>query len=70
MTSAPVRDLAWQPQFGGWPATPQRRLGREAGRAGKWPCRPDAQEFGDHPDAAASRMRRVRQLAQTTGGGR
>jgi hypothetical protein len=29
-----------------------------------------AQEFGDHPDAAPSRMRWARQLAQTTGGGR
>ena len=29
-----------------------------------------AQEFGDHPDAAASRMRWVRQLAQTGEGGR
>lgn len=28
-----------------------------------------AQEFGDHPDAAASRMRWVRQLAQAAGGG-
>ena len=35
------------------------------GRAGRI-----AQEFGDHPDAAASWMRWVRQLAQTTGGGR
>ena len=35
------------------------------GRAGRM-----AQEFGDHLDAAASRMRWVRQLAQTTGGGR
>jgi hypothetical protein len=26
-----------------------------------------AQEFGDHPDAAASRMRWVRQLARTAG---
>ena len=29
-----------------------------------------AQEFGDHPDAAASRMRWVRQLAQLAEGGR
>ena len=29
-----------------------------------------AQEFGDHPDAAASRMRWVRQLAHAAGGGR
>jgi len=29
-----------------------------------------AQEFGDHPDAAARRMRWVRQLAQPAGGGR
>ena len=29
-----------------------------------------AQEFGDYPDAAASRMRWVRQLAQITGGRR
>jgi hypothetical protein len=29
-----------------------------------------AQEFGDHPDAAASRMRWVRQLAHVAGGGR
>ena len=29
-----------------------------------------AQEFGDHPDAAASRMRWVRQLALTEEGGR
>jgi hypothetical protein len=29
-----------------------------------------AQEFGDHPDAAASRMRWVRQLPQTGEGGR
>jgi hypothetical protein len=29
-----------------------------------------AQEFGDHPDAAAGRMRWVRQLAQAAGGGR
>ena len=29
-----------------------------------------AQEFGDHPDAAASRMRWVRQLAQAAGGAR
>ena len=29
-----------------------------------------AQEFGDHPDAAASRMRWVRQLALTAEGGR
>ena len=29
-----------------------------------------AQEFGDHPDAAARRMRWVRQLAQPTGAGR
>ena len=29
-----------------------------------------AQEFGDHPDAAASRMRWVRQLALTAKGGR
>jgi hypothetical protein len=29
-----------------------------------------AQEFGDHPGAAASRMRWVRQLAQTGEGGR
>ncbi len=29
-----------------------------------------AQEFGDHPDAAASRMRWVRQLAQAAGGRR
>jgi hypothetical protein len=28
-----------------------------------------AQEFGDHPDAAANRMRWVRQLAQTVEGG-
>jgi len=130
MTSAPVRDLAWQPQFGRWPATPQRRA-RARGRSGRqtraprgmrWPppaqpaiarlnvneawcealfasaLQPSdsptadlvagaiscavgqfgvrgragrmAQEFGDHSDAAASRMRWVRQLAQTTGGGR
>ena len=31
---------------------------------------PMAQEFGDHPDAAASRMRWVRQLAQAGEGGR
>jgi len=29
-----------------------------------------AQEFGDHPDAAARRMRWVRQLAQPAVGGR
>ena len=29
-----------------------------------------AQEFGDHPDAAARRMRWVRQLAQPAAGGR
>jgi hypothetical protein len=29
-----------------------------------------AQEFGDHPDAAGSRMRWVRQLAQLAEGGR
>ena len=29
-----------------------------------------AQEFGDHPDAAASRMRWARQLAQTARSGR
>ena len=29
-----------------------------------------AQEFGDHPDAAASRMRWARQLAQTAQSGR
>jgi hypothetical protein len=29
-----------------------------------------AQEFGDHPDAAASRMRWVRQLTQAEEGGR
>jgi hypothetical protein len=29
-----------------------------------------AQEFGDHPDAAASRMRWVRQLTRAAGGGR
>ena len=29
-----------------------------------------AQEFGDHPDAAVSRMRWVRQLAKVAGGGR
>ncbi|MCW2645672.1 MAG: hypothetical protein QOF87_3075 [Pseudonocardiales bacterium] len=29
-----------------------------------------AQEFGDHADAAASRMRWVRQLAYAAGGGR
>ena len=29
-----------------------------------------AQEFGDHPNAAASRMRWVRQLALTAEGGR
>ena len=29
-----------------------------------------AQEFGDHPDAAARRMRWVRLLAQPAGGGR
>ena len=29
-----------------------------------------AQEFGDHPDAAVSRMRWVRQLAEVAGGGR
>jgi hypothetical protein len=29
-----------------------------------------AQEFGDHPDAAARRMRWVRQLAPAAGGGR
>jgi hypothetical protein len=29
-----------------------------------------AQEFGDHPDAAAGRMRWVRQLAHAAGGGR
>jgi hypothetical protein len=29
-----------------------------------------AQEFGDHPDVAASRMRWVRQLAHVAGGGR
>jgi hypothetical protein len=29
-----------------------------------------AQEFGDHPDAAARRMRWARQLAQAAGGGR
>jgi hypothetical protein len=29
-----------------------------------------AQDFGDHPDAAASRMRWVRQLALTAEGGR
>jgi len=29
-----------------------------------------AQEFGNHPDAAASRMRWVRQLAHAAGGGR
>ena len=29
-----------------------------------------AQEFGDHPDAAARRMRWVRQLAKAAGGGR
>jgi hypothetical protein len=29
-----------------------------------------AQEFGDHPDAAASRMRWVRQLAKAAGSGR
>jgi hypothetical protein len=29
-----------------------------------------ATEFGDHPDAAASRMRWVRQLAHVAGGGR
>jgi hypothetical protein len=43
----------------------QRRsvgLGRAAGRM--------AQKVGDHPGAAASRMRRGRQLAQTTGGRR
>ena len=28
-----------------------------------------AQEFGDHPDAAASRMRWVRQLDEAAGGG-
>jgi hypothetical protein len=35
------------------------------GRAGRM-----AQEFGDHPDAAASRMRWVRQLAKAAGSGR
>jgi hypothetical protein len=29
-----------------------------------------AQEFGDHPDAAARRMRWIRQLTQPAGGGR
>jgi hypothetical protein len=29
-----------------------------------------AQEFGDHPDAAANRMRWVRHLVQAAGGGR
>jgi hypothetical protein len=29
-----------------------------------------AQEFGDHPDAAAGRMRWVRQLAHAAGGAR
>ena len=29
-----------------------------------------AQEFGDHPDAAASRMHWVRQLTRAAGGGR
>jgi hypothetical protein len=55
---------------------PNRRLGRRGNQLRRgpvrrpWPCRPMAQEFGDHPDAAASRMRWVRQLAQTAGGGR
>jgi hypothetical protein len=40
-------------------------LGRGLGVGGRM-----AQEFGDHPDAAASRIRWLRQLAQTTGSGR
>jgi hypothetical protein len=39
----------------------ERPAGPASGCAGRM-----AQEFGDHPDAAASRMRRVRQLAKTT----
>jgi hypothetical protein len=35
MTSAPIRDLAWQPQFGDGLQRRSVGLGREAGRAGK-----------------------------------